>query len=125
MTFTFTVLLCLGLTLDLRTPVLAGILPKPVLRVQPDSVVSMQTKVTFLCEGTTGATKYSLYKNGYPYTRATPILLGSGKKAEFRMSYINENHAGTYSCYYGTYDGWSVASNTLELVVTGLDDNEA
>ncbi|XP_055462889.1 leukocyte immunoglobulin-like receptor subfamily B member 3 [Psammomys obesus] len=120
MTFTFTVLLCLGLTLDLRTPVLAGKLPKPVLRVQPDSVVSKYTEVTFLCEGTTGVTKYSLYKDGHSYTRATQFLLESGKKAEFRISYINENHAGRYRCYYYvTYYERSEPSNTLELVVTG------
>ncbi|XP_021505222.1 leukocyte immunoglobulin-like receptor subfamily B member 3 isoform X2 [Meriones unguiculatus] len=118
MTFTFTVLLCLGLTLDLWIPVLGGNLPKPVLRAQPDSVVSKQTEVTFLCEGTMGATKYRLYKYGYFYSWPM-VLLEYGKKAEFRMSYINENHAGTYSCDYGTDDGWSVASNTLELVVTG------
>ncbi|XP_059108770.1 leukocyte immunoglobulin-like receptor subfamily B member 3 [Peromyscus eremicus] len=119
MTFTFTALLCLGLTLGLGTPVLAEALPKPILKVQPDSVVYKQTTVTFLCEGTRGAKQYILYKEGYGYLRSTEIPQNPKKKAEFSISKIDPNHAGQYQCCYQTQDGWSEFSDSLELVVTG------
>ncbi|XP_052616352.1 leukocyte immunoglobulin-like receptor subfamily B member 3 [Peromyscus californicus insignis] len=105
--FTFRALLCLGT------------LPKPVLRAQPDLVVSKQTNVTFLCEGTTGAKEYSIYKDGSQYTRFTQILLKPGNKAEFSITKTEQHHAGRYQCRYRTHDGWSEYSESLELVVTG------
>ncbi|XP_076424605.1 paired immunoglobulin-like receptor B isoform X1 [Peromyscus maniculatus bairdii] len=120
MTFTFTALLCLGLTLGLGSPVLAGALPKPILRAQPASVVSQYTTVIFLCEGTTGAKEYILYKEGYEILRSTEIPQSPRNKAEFSISKIDHNHAGRYSCQYRTRDGWwSEYSDSLELVVTG------
>ncbi|XP_059099807.1 leukocyte immunoglobulin-like receptor subfamily B member 3 isoform X2 [Peromyscus eremicus] len=119
MTFTFTALLCLGLTLGLGTPVPAEDLPKPILRVQPDSVVYKQTTVTFLCEGTRGAKQYILYKEGYQYLRSTEIPQNPKKKVEFSIPKIDCNHAGRYQCGYQTHDGWSEFSDSLELVVTG------
>ncbi|XP_040590084.1 leukocyte immunoglobulin-like receptor subfamily B member 3 isoform X2 [Mesocricetus auratus] len=119
MTFTFTALLCLGLTLGHGTPVLAGTIPKPVLRAQPDSVVSVQTAVTFSCEGTTGAQEYTLYKDGYKYLRHTEISQNPKNKAEFSIPSIHHQHAGRYHCHYRTHDEWSEYSDTLELAVTG------
>nr|XP_006998417.1 leukocyte immunoglobulin-like receptor subfamily B member 3 isoform X2 [Peromyscus maniculatus bairdii] len=119
MTFTFTALLRLGLTLDLGTQVLAGALPKPVLTVQPDSVVYMKTTVTFLCEGTTGAKVYRLYRDGYQYLRHTENPQNPKNKAEFSISKITHHQAGQYHCQYQTRDGWSEYSDALELVVTG------
>ncbi|XP_040589865.1 leukocyte immunoglobulin-like receptor subfamily B member 3 isoform X1 [Mesocricetus auratus] len=117
MTFTFIALLCLGLSLQHRTPVLAGTL-KPILSVQPDSVVSVQTTVTFLCEETTGAQEYRLYKNGNP--RLQEIPPNPKNKAEFSISKISSQQAGQYTCQYWTYGaGWSQQSNSLKLVVTG------
>ncbi|XP_052569054.1 leukocyte immunoglobulin-like receptor subfamily A member 6 [Peromyscus californicus insignis] len=122
MTFTVTALLCLGLTLGLGTPVLAGALPKPVLTVQPDSVVYKQTTVTFFCEGTTGGKAYRLYKEGNQRIRRTDFPQQKPKdKAEFSISKIDHNHAGRYHCQYQIYDGWwSEFSDSLELVVTGV-----
>ncbi|XP_051017779.1 leukocyte immunoglobulin-like receptor subfamily B member 3 [Acomys russatus] len=97
----------------------AGLLRKPLLRAQPDSVVSMQSRVTFLCEGTTGATKYYLYKERSQDPWRTEIPPEPGNKAEFIISRIYQHHAGGYHCYYQTNDGWSVYSNLVELVVTG------
>ncbi|XP_076424570.1 paired immunoglobulin-like receptor B isoform X2 [Peromyscus maniculatus bairdii] len=120
MTFTFTALLCLGLTLGLRTPVLAGALAKPILTVQPDSVVYKQTTVTFFCEGTTGAKQYILYKERSQYLRSTEIPQRPKNKAEFSIPKIDHNQAGRYQCCYQTQDGWSEFSDSLELVVTGV-----
>ncbi|CAH7409747.1 unknown_gene_12354 [Phodopus roborovskii] len=64
MTFTFTALLCL---------------------VQPDSVVSEQTTVTFLCEGTTGAKRYILYEDRFKYLTQTEITLNP-KKTKFAIT---------------------------------------
>ncbi|XP_076424545.1 paired immunoglobulin-like receptor B isoform X2 [Peromyscus maniculatus bairdii] len=119
MTFTFTALLCLGLTLGLRTLVLAGSLPKPNLTVQPDSVVYNQTTVTFFCEGTRVAKQYILYKGRYQYLRSTENPQKPKNKAEFSIPKIDPNQAGQYKCRYQIHDGWSEFSDSLELVVTG------
>ncbi|XP_076783904.1 paired immunoglobulin-like receptor B isoform X1 [Arvicanthis niloticus] len=119
MTFTFTALLCLGLTLSLSIPVLKGSLPKPILRAHPDSVVSMRTKVTFLCEGTIGANKYMLYKNGQLYARVTNNQQKPENKTEFSLSYVDHQNAGQYQCSYRTQGKSSDFSDSLELVVTG------
>ncbi|XP_075798896.1 paired immunoglobulin-like receptor B [Microtus pennsylvanicus] len=120
MTFTFKALFCIGLTLGLRVPVLAGAFPKPILRIQPDSVVYKQTKVTFLCEGTTEVKEYYLYKDGYEYLRTTGIPQNPRGKTEFSISKIGPEEAGRYSCRYWTRHGWSEYSDSLELVVTGI-----
>ncbi|XP_027290280.1 leukocyte immunoglobulin-like receptor subfamily B member 3 isoform X2 [Cricetulus griseus] len=117
MTVSFTALLCLGLTLGHGTPVLSGTLPKPILSVQPESVVAEQTTVTFLCEGTKGAQEYRLYRNGYFRNKEIPL---NPNKAEFSISKIAPQDAGRYNCQYWTHDGWSQHSDALELVVTGV-----
>uniref|UniRef100_A0A8C8UBD2 Ig-like domain-containing protein n=1 Tax=Peromyscus maniculatus bairdii TaxID=230844 RepID=A0A8C8UBD2_PERMB len=117
---TFTALLCLGwLSLVIAAHFLAGALPKPILRARPASVVSQHTAVIFLCEGTTGAKEYILYKGGYQYLQSTEIPQSPKSEAEFSISTIDHNHAGRYSCQYWTCDGWSRDSDSLELVVTG------
>ncbi|XP_075798826.1 paired immunoglobulin-like receptor B isoform X2 [Microtus pennsylvanicus] len=120
MTFTFTALLCVGLTLDLGTPVLTGALPKPVLRAQPHSVVSKQNKVTLLCEGDTGAKEYIFYKEVYQNQWQRLISQNPKNKNEFSISKLDHHHAGRYCCQYQTLDGWSDYSDSLELVVTGF-----
>nr|XP_042125716.1 leukocyte immunoglobulin-like receptor subfamily B member 3-like [Peromyscus maniculatus bairdii] len=98
----------------------AGALPKPILMVQPDFVVSAQTTVTFLCEGTTGVKEYSLYKDGHKYLRHIEIPRNPKTKTEFSIAEIDHRHAGRYHCQYQTHDGWSEYSDSLELVVTGV-----
>uniref|UniRef100_A0A8C8TRK0 Ig-like domain-containing protein n=1 Tax=Peromyscus maniculatus bairdii TaxID=230844 RepID=A0A8C8TRK0_PERMB len=116
MTFTFTALLCLVLP----ALFLVGALAKPILTVQPDSVVYKQTTVTFFCEGTTGAKEYILYKERSQYLQSTEIPQKPKKKAEFSIPKIDPNQAGRYQCRYQTHDGWSEFSDSLELVVTGV-----
>ncbi|XP_028630853.1 leukocyte immunoglobulin-like receptor subfamily B member 3 isoform X2 [Grammomys surdaster] len=119
MTFTFTALLCLGLTLGFWMPMMTGSLPKPILRAHPDSVVSMGTKVTFLCEETIGANEYILYKNGYLYTRVTKNQRKPENKAGFSFLNVDQQDAGQYQCFYRTQVKSSGFSDPLELVVTG------
>ncbi|XP_049985772.1 leukocyte immunoglobulin-like receptor subfamily B member 3 [Alexandromys fortis] len=107
------------MTLCLGTPEMAGTLPKSILRAQPDTVVSKQTNVTFLCEGMKGAKEFHIYRDGVRYTQFTQILLKPENKAEFSISYVDQNHAGSYQCCYQTHDGCSDYSDALELVVTG------
>ncbi|XP_049985765.1 leukocyte immunoglobulin-like receptor subfamily B member 3 [Alexandromys fortis] len=120
MTFTFTALLCLGLTLGLRNPMLTGALPKPVLRAQPHSVVSKQNKVTLLCEGAIRAEEYRFYKKAYQNIWHTKISQNPKNKNEFSISKLDYHHAGRYRCQYRTLNGWSEYSDSLELVVTGF-----
>ena len=119
MSCTFTALLRLGLTLSLWIPVLTGSLPKPILRVQPDSVVSRRTKVTFLCEETIGANEYRLYKDGKLYKTVTKNKQKPENKAEFSFSNVDLSNAGQYRCSYSTQYKSSGYSDLLELVVTG------
>ncbi|KAL1765324.1 leukocyte immunoglobulin-like receptor subfamily B member 3, partial [Sigmodon hispidus] len=112
-------LLCLGLTLFLRTPVLTEAFFKPILRVQPDSVVHKQTAVTFICEGTTRAKEYTLHKEENQYLRRSEIPQNPKNKAEFSTAEIGQQHAGRYHCRYWTNDGWSEYSDARDLVVTG------
>ncbi|XP_031240908.1 leukocyte immunoglobulin-like receptor subfamily B member 3 isoform X2 [Mastomys coucha] len=118
MTFTFTALLSLGLTLSLWVPVLTGSLPKPILRVQPDSVVIVGTKVTFLCEETIRANEYNLYKNGNLHTKFTKNKQKPANKAEFSLSYVGQQDAGLYRCSYRTQAKSSNYSDPLKLMVT-------
>ncbi|XP_041509596.1 LOW QUALITY PROTEIN: leukocyte immunoglobulin-like receptor subfamily B member 3 [Microtus oregoni] len=120
MTFTFTALLCVGLTLGLGTLVLTGTLPKPVLRAQPHSVVSKQNKVTFLCEGAIGAKEYRLHKEDYLNPWQREISQNPKNKNELSVSKLDRHHAGRYRCQYETLNGWSEYSDPLELVVTGF-----
>ncbi|XP_032752167.1 leukocyte immunoglobulin-like receptor subfamily B member 3-like isoform X2 [Rattus rattus] len=119
MTFTFTALLCLGLTLSLWIPVLTGSLPKPILRVQPDSVVSMGTTVTFICEETIGAKESDLYRNGNLQRTVLKNHQKSAEKTEFSFSNVGHHNAGQYQCSYRTHTKSSDYSEPLELVVTG------
>ena len=97
----------------------AGSLPKPILRVQPDSLVSENTTVTFLCKGTTGAAEYRLYKEVYQRLLLTEISQNPKNQAESSISKVHRRHAGRYRSHYRTHDGWSEYSDSLELVVTG------
>ncbi|XP_063130971.1 leukocyte immunoglobulin-like receptor subfamily A member 5 isoform X7 [Rattus norvegicus] len=120
MTFIFTAVLYLGLNLGQETSGLEGNPHKPTLSVQPGSLVARGKQVTILCEVTTGAQEYRLFKEGGPHPWRTKNTPKATNKAQFLISSIEQQHGGIYRCYYKTPSGWSEHSDPLELVVTGL-----
>ncbi|XP_023602872.1 leukocyte immunoglobulin-like receptor subfamily A member 5 isoform X3 [Myotis lucifugus] len=120
MASTLRALLCLGLSVGLRTPVQAGPLPKPTLWAEPGPVIPRGSPVTIWCQGTPGAEEYHLEKEGSraPWKRQKPWE--PGDKANFSITHMTEYDARTYRCYYHSPTGWSGPSDPLELVVTGF-----
>uniref|UniRef100_A0A4W2CIV5 Uncharacterized protein n=1 Tax=Bos indicus x Bos taurus TaxID=30522 RepID=A0A4W2CIV5_BOBOX len=119
MASTLLALLCLGLSVGLRTQVQAGTLPKPTIWAEPGSVVPRGSSVTIWCQGSPGAQEFHLDKEGNPdlWDRQKP--LEPGDKARFSIHYMGQVYTGSYRCYYRTRTGWSERSDPLELVVTG------
>ncbi|XP_006760949.2 PREDICTED: leukocyte immunoglobulin-like receptor subfamily A member 5 [Myotis davidii] len=120
MTPTLRALLCLGLSVGLRTPVQAGQLPKPIPWAEPGPVIPRGSAVTIWCEGSPGAEEYRLEKEGSPAPWKTQEPWEPGDKAKFSITHMTEYDAGTYHCSYRSPTGWSDRSDALELVVTGF-----
>ncbi|KAM5298021.1 leukocyte immunoglobulin-like receptor subfamily A member 6 [Glossophaga mutica] len=115
---TLTALLCLGLSVGLRTPVQAGTLPKPTLWAEPRSVIPRWNPVTIWCQGSLQAQEFRLDKEGTSLLdRSMP--LDPGNRAKFSITSMAESYAGRYQCYYLSQGAWSERSDPLELVVTG------
>ncbi|XP_076425043.1 leukocyte immunoglobulin-like receptor subfamily A member 6 isoform X2 [Peromyscus maniculatus bairdii] len=117
---TLIVLLCLGLSLGPRNPVLAGGLSKPTLRAVPSNEVTIGKEVTLLCEGPLDAQEYHFYKEGNPDSQVPTAHEDTEKKDKIFISSIKSHDAGQYWCYYKSPDGTSEHSDPLELVVTGV-----
>ncbi|NP_001166125.1 leukocyte immunoglobulin-like receptor subfamily A member 3 isoform 2 precursor [Homo sapiens] len=120
MTPILTVLICLGLSLDPRTHVQAGPLPKPTLWAEPGSVITQGSPVTLRCQGSLETQEYHLYREKKTALWITRIPQELVKKGQFPILSITWEHAGRYCCIYGSHTaGLSESSDPLELVVTG------
>ncbi|CAO2627381.1 Leukocyte immunoglobulin-like receptor subfamily B member 3 [Lemmus lemmus] len=120
MTFTFTALLCMGLSLVLAAHFHAGTLPKPILSAEPGSVVASGILMTIWCQGTLDAELYVLHKEGSQKPLAMQTPEKPENKTTFSIPSVTHRHAGQYHCYCYSSAGWTECSDTLELVVTGI-----
>ncbi|XP_045686268.1 leukocyte immunoglobulin-like receptor subfamily A member 6 [Phyllostomus hastatus] len=116
---TLTALLCLGLSVGLRTPVQAGTLPKPTLWAEPGTVIPWGSSVTILCQGALQAEEYHLYKDEISEPWFKQKTLDPRNKTKFSITQMTARTAGRYQCYYLSQGVWSEHSDPLELVVTG------
>ncbi|XP_023602216.1 leukocyte immunoglobulin-like receptor subfamily A member 6 [Myotis lucifugus] len=115
MTSILSALLCLGLSLDQRTRVQAGTLPKPTIWAEPGPVIPWGSPVTIWCQGTLKAQEYRLYAGGKYLKRQKS--LEPRDRAKFL---ITGKYAERYTCNYLSPTGRSGPSDSLELVVTGF-----
>ncbi|KAM9757331.1 leukocyte immunoglobulin-like receptor subfamily B member 4 isoform 2-T2 [Dama dama] len=116
---TLPALLCLGLSVGLRTQVQAETLPKPTIWAEPGSVVPCGSSVTIWCQGPPNAKSFSLNQEGISAPWNTQPLLKPWDKANFSILNIKEQQAGRYHCSYFIGFNWSEPSDPLELLVAG------
>uniref|UniRef100_A0A8C9GN46 Ig-like domain-containing protein n=1 Tax=Piliocolobus tephrosceles TaxID=591936 RepID=A0A8C9GN46_9PRIM len=111
-----------GLSLDLRTHVQAGTLPKPTLWAEPGSMISQGSPVTLRCQGSRQVQEYRLYREKNPAYWVRQIQQELVKKGYFPIGFITSEHAGLglgYRCQYYSHTHSSEPSDPLQLVVTG------
>ncbi|XP_060996304.1 leukocyte immunoglobulin-like receptor subfamily A member 6 isoform X1 [Dama dama] len=112
-------LLCLGLSVGLRTQVQAGTPLKPTIWAEPGSVVPWGSPVSIWCQGILEAQAFRLDKEGRTVLWERQKVLKTRDKAQLAIPQMTEQDAGSYQCYYLRGTRWSESSDPLELVVTG------
>ncbi|XP_027370461.1 leukocyte immunoglobulin-like receptor subfamily A member 5 isoform X1 [Bos indicus x Bos taurus] len=116
---TLPALLCLGLSVGLRTQVQAGTFPKPIIWAEPSSVVPLGSSVTILCQGPPNTKSFSLNKEGDSTPWNIHPSLEPWDKANFFISNVREQQAGRYHCSHFIGVNWSEPSEPLDLLVAG------
>uniref|UniRef100_A0A2I2YHZ3 Uncharacterized protein n=1 Tax=Gorilla gorilla gorilla TaxID=9595 RepID=A0A2I2YHZ3_GORGO len=105
-----TALFYLGLCLG-RVPAQSGPLPKPSLQALPSSLVPLEKPVTLRCQGPPGVDLYRLEKLSSSRYQDQAVLFIPAMKRSL---------AGRYRCSYQNGSLWSLPSDQLELIATGV-----
>nr|XP_054322135.1 platelet glycoprotein VI [Pongo pygmaeus] len=98
--------LCLG-----HVPAQSGPLPKPSLQALPSSLVPLEKPVTLRCQGPPGVDLYRLEKLSSSRYQDQAVLFIPAMKRSL---------AGRYRCSYQNGSLWSLPSDQLELIATGV-----
>ncbi|XP_072824550.1 leukocyte-associated immunoglobulin-like receptor 2 isoform X1 [Vicugna pacos] len=115
----------LGLVLCLGQMICAqeGMLPRPSISAEPDSVIPRGRPVTIVCQGPAGVATFRLENeedtNDFKDMRASSPLGPHQTEARFRILAVSEGTGTHYRCRYIKEHVWSEPSESLELVVTG------
>nr|XP_031537476.1 leukocyte-associated immunoglobulin-like receptor 1 isoform X2 [Vicugna pacos] len=115
----------LGLVLCLGQMICAqeGMLPRPSISAEPDSVIPRGRPVTIVCQGPAGVATFRLENeedtNDFKDMRASSPLGPHQTEARFRILAVSEDTGTQYRCRYIKEHVWSEPSESLELVVTG------
>lgn len=116
--------LCLGPVMHAQE----GLLPKPSISAKPGPVITRGSEVTILCQAATGFETFILetcLAGSCSRVREKKTNLSSETEARFIFTSENADIAGPYNCIYWKSGTWSLRSETLELLVTGVDSTQA
>nr|XP_051684697.1 leukocyte immunoglobulin-like receptor subfamily A member 5 [Oryctolagus cuniculus] len=105
----------LGLCAGPRTRVQAGTLPRPSLRAEPGSVITLGRPGALWCQGTLEAQECRLYRERIPEPWDRQMPLEPRNKVKFSIPLMAEVYARRYRCVCLSAAGWSEPSDTLEL----------
>lgn len=104
---------CIGLCVLQVIQAQHGPLPKPSLQAQPSSLVPLGHPVTLRCLGPPDADLYRLEK-------VKPGKLIFIDQDFLFIPIMEINNAGQYRCSYQNESNWSLPSDQLELIATGV-----